>query len=117
MATNTITIIAIMMFAQAFGRPQINRNSFIGSTIKPPANLSYNELRYLLQARHGVDVPTPKTLTPCAKAILGCCKDNHMNESCSESLNCGAHFFDDNPCDEKFIRNALNAAKRFYQQF
>ncbi|CAH1647116.1 unnamed protein product [Spodoptera littoralis] len=115
MASYTTLVIVTMVLAQAFCRPEGNKNSNY-STIKPPASLSYNELVYILQARHGKDVPRPKILSPCARAILGCCKDNHINESCSESLNCGAFFFDDNPCDEKFVLDALKAAKSFYQQ-
>lgn len=117
MATYTIVFITTLIFAQAICRPEVQKNTITGGvTINVPANLSYNELRYILQARNGVDVLAPKVLSPCARAILGCCKDNQMNESCSESLNCGAFFFDDNPCDEKFIIDALKAAKSFYQQ-
>ncbi|KAJ8733318.1 hypothetical protein PYW08_001616 [Mythimna loreyi] len=119
MATYTIILIATLMFTQAMCRPEVRRNTITsGSTVNPPpASLSYNELRFILQARNGVEVPTPQNLSPCARAILGCCKNNQMNESCSESLKCGAFFFDDNPCDEKFIMDALKAAKSFYQQF
>lgn len=110
-------MVGALMIVQAFGRPEARSNTLIsGITIKPPANLSYNDLRYILQARNGVDVPAPKTLSPCARAILGCCKDNVINESCSEALKCGAYFFDDNPCDAKFIVSALKEAKTFYTQ-
>ncbi|CAG4916377.1 unnamed protein product [Colias eurytheme] len=87
-------------------------------TIRSPANLSYEELSFILKTRHGLVEKPPKTLTPCARAILGCCDDKKvMNESCSESLKCGAFFFDDNPCEDKFIIDALKAAKNFYEQF
>lgn len=116
MATyRTIMIIVTTMFAQALCRPEVNRNA-IASTIKTPASLTYEELVYILQARHGRVENKPIVLSPCARAILGCCKDNRMNESCSEDLKCGAFFFDVNPCDETFILDALNAAKTFYQQ-
>ncbi|KAJ8727545.1 hypothetical protein PYW07_001664 [Mythimna separata] len=118
MAAYTIILIATLMLTQAHSRPEVRRNTITsGSTISPPpASLSYNELRYILQARNGVEVQTPYNLSPCARAILGCCKEGQINESCSESLKCGAFFFDDNPCDEKFILDALKAAKSFYQQ-
>ncbi|CAH2105508.1 unnamed protein product [Euphydryas editha] len=83
----------------------------------PPPYITYDELQYILKSRHGEDSPRPKHLTPCARAILGCCNNNVMNENCSESLKCGAYFFDDNPCEERFILEALVAAKKFYEQF
>lgn len=79
--------------------------------------ISYDELYYILKSRHGEVIPRPKHLTPCARAILGCCNNSVMNESCSETLKCGAYFFDDNPCEDKFILEALEAAKKFYEQF
>lgn len=114
MVTYTVMIISTMLFAQALCAPEVNRNS-ITSTAKPPANLSYDELLYILQTRNGIP-QKPKTLSPCARAILGCCRDNQMNESCSETLKCGAFFFDVNPCDDRFVIDALKAAKEFYQQ-
>lgn len=79
--------------------------------------MTYEELNYILKTKRGeVEVP-PKTLSPCARAILGCCNGIVMNGHCSESLNCGAFFFDNNPCDEKFVVSALEAAKSFYKQF
>ncbi|XP_075971804.1 hadley [Anticarsia gemmatalis] len=115
MATYTIMIIATMVFTQAFSATEVNPNS-IGGTAQSPTNMTYEELVYILQARQGVPQEA-RTLSPCARAILGCCKENRMNEQCSESLNCGAFFFDINPCDERFVIDALKAAKNFYQQF
>lgn len=86
------------------------------STLKTPANMSYEELQYIISVRSGQTQVTPKTLSPCARAILGCCKENVMNSYCSESLKCGAFFFDSNPCDDKYMEDALAAAKAFYNQ-
>ncbi|CAK1546196.1 unnamed protein product [Leptosia nina] len=81
-------------------------------------NLSYNELLYILKTRNGDRTKPPKALSPCARAILGCCDENKViNENCSVLLNCGAYFFDDNPCDDKFIYDALRAATAFYHQY
>lgn len=82
------------------------------------AHLLYEELQYIYSLQHGNGTAVrPKTLTPCARAILGCCKEGQMQEICSVDLGCGAYFFDDNPCDEKFVIDALNAAQAFYEQF
>lgn len=95
-----------------------NNKEQTSSIPKPstPANMTYDELIYIYQSRQGVKQAKPKNLTPCAKAILSCCNDKTINEHCSESLKCGAYFFDDNPCDDKFILDALKAAKIFYEQ-
>ncbi|VVC87475.1 unnamed protein product [Leptidea sinapis] len=86
--------------------------------LSSPAHLTYDELVYLLQSRFGTqNVAKPMVLSPCAKAILGCCKEGSMDVSCSETLKCGAHFFDDNPCGERFIISALDAATKYYNQF
>lgn len=89
----------------------------LGDPVKNSTYITYDELVYILQSRHGGGSERPKTMTPCARAILGCCKDKVMNEYCSESLMCGAYFFDDNPCEDKFILQALEAASKFYDQF
>lgn len=109
-----IIIVTVILFVQAFCA-ETNRN-VITSTLQTPANLSYSELVYILESRRGLADQRTRRLSPCARAILGCCKDNRMNESCSESLNCGAFFFDDNPCDEKFVLDALKSAKVFYKE-
>ncbi|CAB3239405.1 unnamed protein product [Arctia plantaginis] len=103
-----------MLIAQIFCATEVNQNT-IGSTISSPANLSYEELVYIIQERHGVP-QRPRILSPCARAILGCCKQNQINEECSEALGCGAFFFDDNPCDDRFVLDALKAANTFYNQ-
>lgn len=108
--TSTILVIA-MLLAQAISAPQ---NGV--STIKSPVNMTLEELNYLLQVRSGQPQTQPKVLSPCARAILGCCRDKIMNPSCSESLNCGALFFDVNPCEERFVNEALKAASSFYEQ-
>lgn len=79
--------------------------------------LTYSDLNFILNSRNGVTENPEVVLSPCARAILGCCKDNKINERCSEALKCGAFFFDDNPCDEKFIVSALKAARQFYEQY
>ncbi|XP_023933792.2 uncharacterized protein LOC112042851 [Bicyclus anynana] len=104
-----VVVAALIAHTQARDIPSIIKNPKLGPT--------YNELLFILQSRFGEAGPQPKHLTPCARAILGCCNNNVMNETCSESLKCGAHFFDDNPCEEKFILDALTAAKLFYEQF
>lgn len=83
---------------------------------QPQIALSYNELQYILNARNGFTEVPKITLSVCARAILGCCRQKDMNIMCSETLGCGAHFFDDNPCEDKFITVALKAAKSFYEQ-
>ncbi|CAH0605887.1 unnamed protein product [Chrysodeixis includens] len=115
MAHKSTLIMSAMLFVQALSAPNTNKN-VITSTLQTPANLSYSELLYILESRRGHVGEKSKRLSPCARAILGCCKDNRMNEACSESLHCGAFFFDDNPCDEKFVLDALKSAKVFYQQ-
>ncbi|KPJ06039.1 hypothetical protein RR48_14481 [Papilio machaon] len=74
------------------------------------------ELSYILATRNGEEVNQPKTISPCASAILSCCNEKVMNPYCSESLKCGAFFFDDNPCEDKFVIDALKAARAFYEQ-
>lgn len=101
------------MIAVVAGAPQGNPVQ----TLKSPANMSYEELEYILQMKRGEETKKPKVLSPCARAILGCCTGPMMNSHCSEQLNCGAFFFDNNPCEERFVLDALNAAKSFYSQF
>lgn len=112
MATYMLMFLTSMLLTQAFCATEVNS---IGQPIKSLANLPYEELVFILQSRLGI-AQKPRTLSPCARAILGCCKENRMNEHCSESLNCGAFFFDDNPCEDRFIIDALQAAKSFYTQ-
>nr|XP_034829886.1 uncharacterized protein LOC117987031 [Maniola hyperantus] len=111
MAKYVLIVVAAVMMAQTEARdiPALVTNNKLGPT--------YNELLYILQSRHGEVGNRPKHLTPCARAILGCCNNRVMNETCSENLKCGAYFFDDNPCEDKFIVDALHAAKLFYEQF
>ncbi|KOB65204.1 Uncharacterized protein OBRU01_23065, partial [Operophtera brumata] len=103
MAISTFMVIGLLI-AAAVSAPQSSPNSdTTTSTIKSTVSMSYEELDYILRTKKGeVSVP-PKLLSPCARAILGCCKDKVMNEHCSEMLKCGAFFFDDNPCDEQFV--------------
>ncbi|CAH0729396.1 unnamed protein product, partial [Brenthis ino] len=89
----------------------------LGDPVKNSTYVTYEELVYILHTRNGIDSARPKYLTPCARAILGCCKGKVINENCSEALHCGAYFFDNNPCDDKFILQALEAARSFYDQF
>ncbi|CAG9795251.1 unnamed protein product [Diatraea saccharalis] len=114
-----ITIVAALIGNVICAPAEVKGNDRGVDTIRSPANLSFEELNYLLRVRSGVDTPNvnPIYLTPCARAILGCCKENVMNGDCSESLNCGAYFFDVNPCDVKYIQMALESAKAFYEQF
>lgn len=116
---DTATIILITaLFAQAICAPQaVTEKS--PSTFQSPANLSIEEITYIIKVRSGNvnDASPPRFLTPCARAILGCCNGSVINENCSESLKCGAFFFDANPCDDKFISEALQAARGFYEQF
>lgn len=80
--------------------------------------LSYEELEYIFSRQQGIgNVQRPKTLTPCARAILGCCKGGIMEEECSVDVGCGAYFFDANPCTKTFVRDALAAARAYYGQF
>ncbi|CAH2235513.1 jg14778, partial [Pararge aegeria aegeria] len=102
-------VATIIAQTQARNTPVLIENPKLGPT--------YNELLFILQSRHGMAGMQPKHLTPCARAILGCCNNKAMNDTCSENLKCGAHFFDDNPCEDKFIIDALEAAKLFYEQF
>lgn len=104
-----------LLIASVVSAPQSTLNSDT-STLKSPASMSYEELDYILRTKRGEVTVPPKKLTPCARAILGCCNDKVMNGHCSESLNCGAFFFDDNPCEEQFVVSALKAAKTFYKQ-
>ncbi|KAL0882535.1 hypothetical protein ABMA27_000997 [Loxostege sticticalis] len=117
MPSHTTIILIATLVAQAICLPQVKRKIDNPTTIRSPANLSLEELKFIIGVRNGDDVTPPKTMTPCARAILGCCNGTVMNESCSESLNCGAYFFDVNPCSEKFVVDALNAARTFYEQF
>ncbi|KAJ2951961.1 hypothetical protein O0L34_g4220 [Tuta absoluta] len=110
MKVHTLTILTVLL-TQALCKPEVK-----SSTFATPANLSYDELLYILKVRSG-EQPKPRRLSPCARAILGCCRERVMNEHCSETLKCGAFFFDVNPCEDKFIIDALNAARAFYEQF
>lgn len=78
--------------------------------------LTVGELSYILITRRGGDVSPPKNISPCARAILTCCNEKVINPYCSEALKCGAFFLDDNPCEDKFVIDALKAAKIFYTQ-
>lgn len=106
-------IVMAALIAVASSAPQGSQ----AQTVKSPADMSYQELQYILQTKRGENTKQPKVLSPCARAILGCCTGLNMNSHCSEQLNCGAFFFDANPCEEQFVLDALNAAKRFYSQF
>lgn len=110
----TLMLISMMVF-QAQGAPQ--NKSVKKVDTKNPTDLSYEELTFIEQKRRGGFPTPPKKLSPCAKAILGCCEEQVIDSECSEALNCGAHFFDDNPCDDKFIVDALKAARLYYDQF
>lgn len=116
---HSATIICLMaVFTQAICAPQVKTTKDkIASTLATPANLSYDELLFILKVRNGEEVKKPISLSPCARAILGCCQKKIMNEQCSETLQCGAFFFDVNPCEDKFVIDALNAARAFYEQF
>lgn len=114
MAAYKTLIIVTMLMTHIFCATKINQNA-VNGTISSPSNLSYEELVYIIQERNGVP-QRPRMLSPCARAILGCCKENQMNEGCSEALGCGAFFFDDNPCDDRFVVDALKAANTFYHQ-
>lgn len=117
MVNPTAVIIMATLIVQAICAPQLKKQMEISSTIRSAANLSLAELKFIVSVRNGENAIPPKTLTPCARAILACCKESVMNESCSENLKCGAYFFDVNPCDERFVIDALNAARTFYEQF
>lgn len=119
MMARSATIICLMaVFTQAICAPQVKaRMDKIASTLTTPANLSYDELLFIFKVRSGEEPKKPKSLSPCSRAILGCCRNKVMNEQCSETLQCGAFFFDVNPCDDKFVLDALNAARAFYEQF
>lgn len=108
-------ITVTMLIAQALCAPQNKPVKKIDPLRNP--DLSYEELNYIAKVRNGESPKEPKTLTPCARAILGCCVEKVMNTDCSEAHKCGGHFFDDNPCEDKFIIDALNAARIFYEQF
>lgn len=119
MMLRATTIMFLMaVFTQAICAPQGKATmDKIASTITTPVNLRYDELLYLLSVRQGEEAQKPISLSPCARAILGCCQKNIMNIQCSETLKCGAFFFDVNPCDDKFVLDALDAARAFYEQF
>ncbi|XP_063360782.1 uncharacterized protein LOC134649879 [Cydia amplana] len=111
-STAMTSMLISMMLLQALGAPQNKSVKKVDS--KNPADLSYEELKFIdLKRRGGFPTP-PKRLSPCAKAILGCCEEKVIDPECSEALYCGAHFFDDNPCDDKFIIDALKAARQYY---
>lgn len=119
--TSRATIIVIMtLFTQAICAPEVKgtMTKIAVTTLRSPADavLSYKELLYILEVRNGDDGIKPESLSPCARAILGCCNEKVMNENCSEALNCGAFFFDVNPCEDKFVIDALSAARSFYEQ-
>ncbi|GBP56980.1 hypothetical protein EVAR_79116_1 [Eumeta japonica] len=86
-------------------------------TISSPANLTYKELVYILQYRSGTVQKPVVVLSNCARAVLGCCNSGVMNQNCFESLRCGGLIFDDNPCEDKFIIEALKAAREYYDQW
>lgn len=119
MMVHSATIMCLMaVFTQAICAPQVKaRMDKIASTLTTPVNIPYDELLFILKVRSGEEATKPKTLSPCARAILGCCQKKIMNEQCSETLQCGAFFFDVNPCEDKFVIDALNAARAFYEQF
>lgn len=111
MAYATIVIMAVILIS-ALAAPQNPTLETKPSSVIPPEDLTY-----IIKIRNGEPTTRPRNLSPCARAILGCCKGNVMNSQCSENLNCGAFFFDVNPCDESYIEGALQAARKFYEQF
>lgn len=116
----TIAVISLLI-ASAVSAPQKNATSETRLKLESSAlksQMTTEELEYILKTKSRDAREPPKKLSPCARAILGCCNDAKvMNSHCSESLNCGAFFFDDNPCEEEFVISALNAAHTFYKQF
>ena len=114
-----IILVGILIIVVQINNARNISTTFIklGDPVKNSTYITYEELVYILQSRHGEESERPKYMTPCARAILGCCQNKVMNEYCSESLQCGAYFFDDNPCEDKFILQALEAARKFYDQF
>ncbi|KAJ0178707.1 hypothetical protein K1T71_005482 [Dendrolimus kikuchii] len=110
MSYSAIVLMTVVL-ASAYAAPQTS------PTATKPPNISPEDLTYIIKVRNGEATTPPVNLSPCARAILGCCKANVMNTQCSENLKCGAFFFDVNPCEDKFIVEALQAARMFYQQF
>lgn len=106
MAATSILVIGLLMITQAICAPQ--SGSSVRSRLAPAKTAE--EIK-------GQDLKPPYALSPCARAILGCCNNKVMNSHCSESLKCGAFFFDNNPCDDKYVLEALKAANKFYSQF
>nr|XP_004925663.3 uncharacterized protein LOC101736265 [Bombyx mori] len=103
-----------LLFVGTMCAPQVNlRNP---NPVLSTINMSYEDLDYIVKFRSGQVHAKPRTLSPCARAILGCCNGKIMNSNCSESLQCGAFFFDENPCEDRFVEDALKAAKAFYEQ-
>ncbi|CAG9559735.1 unnamed protein product [Danaus chrysippus] len=117
MAKFTVFVAVALLVMQVYTRDIRSNTPSAGNSKKNITSyIKYNELVYILETRHGNPAKKPTRLTPCARAILSCCEEKVINEGCSESLKCGAYFFDDNPCEDKFIIDALEAAKLFYQQ-
>ncbi|KPJ05618.1 hypothetical protein RR46_01680 [Papilio xuthus] len=106
--------IIITIFSKA-GSREIGKEK-LNSDVQSQGRLTVDVLSYILSTRNGEDVNAPKTISPCASAILTCCNEKVMNPYCSERLKCGAFFFDDNPCEDKFVIDALKAARAFYEQ-
>ncbi|KAG7307810.1 hypothetical protein JYU34_006407 [Plutella xylostella] len=117
MCTMVLSLVALVVSSPAAGRGSVAERPS-GQPEFSSANLSYDELVFILKNRNSkTGMKPPKTFSPCARAILSCCTDKKLKTKCSEDMGCGAHFFDDNPCDEKFVVEALRAAKIFYRQF
>lgn len=113
-----VTVMALcLLIAAAVCAPQNKLNSDSSVSNRQTSLMTYEELEYILRTKRGEPGVLPKKLSPCARAILGCCNGIVMNSHCSESLKCGAFFFDDNPCEEEFVISALKAASVFYNQF
>ncbi|CAH2071087.1 unnamed protein product, partial [Iphiclides podalirius] len=111
-----IAFLAILLnqICHARGITTVERST---SDSKSKLTLTVQELSFILSTRRGDNVKPPRTISPCARAILTCCNGKVINSQCSESMKCGAFFFDDNPCEDKFIVDALNAARTFYEQY
>lgn len=115
MLTKILTIFLIINVFAKTGCREI-RQEKLNSDVQSQIKFTVEELTYILSTRNGEYVNPPKTITPCASAILSCCNEKVINPYCSEKLKCGAFFFDDNPCEDKFVIDALKAARAFYEQ-
>lgn len=112
-----LTLITITLTAQI---DYINPKKRLSAQIAVESDLkdlSYKELEYIYNSRLETKNRLKVPFTPCARAILGCCKEKKMIEGCSEELGCGSLFFDSNPCQDRFMIEALEAARLFYEQY